>query len=70
MPYIPHNAEDTEAMLKALGLKADDLFQEIPASLKSNDWAGLPDALDEVTLCIWQKSSKPCAAFVSRRWRL
>jgi len=50
MPYIPHNAEDTEAMLKALGLKADDLFQEIPASLKSNDWAGLPDALDEVTL--------------------
>ena len=65
MPYIPHNAEDTEAMLKALGLKADDLFQEIPTSLKSNDWAGLPDALDEVTLLYLAKKRATSHALLS-----
>ena len=50
MSYIPHSHEDTQAMLEVLELQADALFQEIPAHLKSNDWSGVPDAIDELTL--------------------
>lgn len=47
MPYIPHTPQDTEAMLKVIGLSSiDDLFADIPADMRPVSFA-LPDGLSE-----------------------
>ncbi|MBC8064189.1 MAG: aminomethyl-transferring glycine dehydrogenase subunit GcvPA, partial [Chlorobia bacterium] len=49
MPYIPHSAQDTQAMLATIGVKTiDELFREIPENLRVAPGAlDLPPALDE-----------------------
>jgi glycine dehydrogenase subunit 1 len=47
MPYIPHTPQDTEAMLKVIGLNGmEDLFADIPADMRPKSFA-LPDGLSE-----------------------
>jgi glycine dehydrogenase subunit 1 len=44
MPYIPHTAKETEAMLKALGVKQiDQLFDEIPKKLLKSSFEGIAE---------------------------
>lgn len=48
MPFIPHTDNEIRDMLDAIGVAAiDDLFDEIPASLRARELSGLPDALSE-----------------------
>ncbi len=48
MPFIPHTAAETAAMLEAIGVRSiDELFDEIPARLRSGPLAGVPEALTE-----------------------
>jgi glycine dehydrogenase subunit 1 len=49
MPYIPHTPEDIRAMLDRIGASSiDDLFDEIPAALRIDSLAGVPEALSEM----------------------
>jgi glycine dehydrogenase subunit 1 len=49
MPFIPHTEEDVAAMLATIGVPdVESLFDEIPASLKVDGLAGVPDALSEM----------------------
>jgi glycine dehydrogenase subunit 1 len=48
MPFIPHTEDDVRAMLAAIGVaRIEDLFDEIPASLKVDSLPGVPGALNE-----------------------
>jgi len=48
MPFIPHTENDTRSMLRAVGVNdIDDLFDEIPASLRGDELQGVPEALSE-----------------------
>lgn len=48
MPFIPHTQEDTAQMLAAIGVASiDDLFDEIPSTLRQVDLDPLPAALTE-----------------------
>ena len=49
MPFIPHTDEDVDTMLAAIGVNAiDDLFDEIPDSLKGVELSKIPAALSEL----------------------
>ena len=49
MPFIPHTEDDVRAMLAAIGVaKIDDLFVEIPASLRDTALSGVPPGLSEM----------------------
>jgi glycine dehydrogenase subunit 1 len=49
MPFIPHTEEDIRAMLAAIGCATvEDLFDEIPASLRSAALTRVPPALTEM----------------------
>ncbi len=49
MPYIPHTPDDVRAMLDRIGVAGiDDLFDEIPKSLRVDALPGVPDALSEM----------------------
>jgi glycine dehydrogenase subunit 1 len=49
MPFIPHTEEDVAAMLAAIGVeRIDDLFEEIPKSLRAGELAAIPQALSEM----------------------
>ncbi|HEY7886940.1 MAG TPA: aminomethyl-transferring glycine dehydrogenase subunit GcvPA [Steroidobacteraceae bacterium] len=49
MAFIPHTREDVAAMLAAIGVGSiEQLFDEIPASLRLAALAGVPDALSEM----------------------
>jgi glycine dehydrogenase subunit 1 len=49
MPFIPHTEAEVAAMLAAIGVsRIDDLFDEIPASLRMRGVAGVPEALNEM----------------------
>jgi len=51
MPFIPHTAADTRALLDAIGARRlDDLFEEIPAELRAKALTGIPDALNEMEI--------------------
>ncbi len=51
MPFIPHTSDDTAAMLAAIGVATiDDLFDEIPASLKVPGLPGVPPGLGEAAI--------------------
>ncbi len=49
MPFIPHTETDVKEMLAAIGAPAiDSLFDEIPASLRIQSLAGIPEAQTEM----------------------
>lgn len=49
--YLPHTPEDRQAMLKAIGVqRVNDLFCDIPASLRLKTLPNLPRALSEPEL--------------------
>ncbi len=49
MPFIPHTEADVSAMLAAIGVGSiEDLFDEIPESLKVHALAGVPTGLSEM----------------------
>ena len=49
MPFIPHTEDDVRAMLAAIGVaQIDDLFDEIPASLRDTALSGVPPGLSEM----------------------
>ncbi len=48
MPFIPHSETDVREMLDAIGVsEIDDLFDEIPASLRIGKLTGVPDGMNE-----------------------
>ncbi|ARG98643.1 aminomethyl-transferring glycine dehydrogenase subunit GcvPA [Legionella micdadei] len=51
MPYIPHTAEDIEAMLANIGAsKLQDLFDEIPSSLLYGELKNIPTGMNEMSM--------------------
>ncbi|MFK7886633.1 MAG: aminomethyl-transferring glycine dehydrogenase subunit GcvPA [Gammaproteobacteria bacterium] len=49
MPFNPHTELDIEQMLAAIGAESiDELFDEIPASLRIGELDGVPEALNEM----------------------
>ncbi|MFW5697479.1 MAG: aminomethyl-transferring glycine dehydrogenase subunit GcvPA [Fimbriimonadaceae bacterium] len=51
MPYVPHTERDVEEMLATIGVDSiDDLFVEIPESLRHRETLNVPHALDEHSL--------------------
>jgi glycine dehydrogenase subunit 1 len=49
MPFIPHTRDDIAAMLKECNVaRIDDLFDEIPVSLRAQDTPGIPEGLTEM----------------------
>jgi glycine dehydrogenase subunit 1 len=51
MPFVPHTTEDVAAMLAVIGVDSiEDLFDEIPAGLKTGTLAQIPAALSEMEI--------------------
>lgn len=51
MPFIPHSEADVRAMLDAIGVGSiEDLFDEIPGSLKVSRLEQVPDGLNEMAV--------------------
>ncbi|MES2142413.1 MAG: aminomethyl-transferring glycine dehydrogenase subunit GcvPA [Pseudomonadota bacterium] len=51
MPFIPHTDVEVQEMLATIGVHAiDDLFDEIPVSLKNTTLKGIPSGLTEMEL--------------------
>jgi glycine dehydrogenase subunit 1 len=51
MAFIPHTAADVEAMLASIGASSiEDLFDEIPASLRVKSLDGVPVGLNEMQI--------------------
>jgi glycine dehydrogenase subunit 1 len=51
MPFNPHTATDIAEMLRAIGANSiEELFDEIPANLKIQGLAGIPEALNEMEI--------------------
>jgi glycine dehydrogenase subunit 1 len=51
VPYIPHTPDDVRSMLDRIGVAAiDDLFDEIPPSLRVDSLPGVPEALPEMDI--------------------
>jgi len=51
MPFIPHTENDVRDMLQAIGADSiDDLFDEIPAELRSGELKTVPAAMSEMTV--------------------
>jgi glycine dehydrogenase subunit 1 len=51
MPFIPHSEADVRAMLKTIGVaRIEDLFDEIPAALKTAELRNVPPGLNEMEL--------------------
>ena len=51
MPFIPHTEEDIRSMLERIGVgSAEDLFDEIPADLRSPPLEGIPEGLNEMAI--------------------
>jgi glycine dehydrogenase subunit 1 len=48
MPFIPHTQADVDAMLAAIGVSSiEDLFDEIPGTLRTGKLSGVPAGLNE-----------------------
>ncbi len=53
MPYIPHTDQERAEMLASIGVGSiDDLFDEIPASLRIDALAGVPAGLSEAEVAV------------------
>ena len=51
MPFIPHTESDVRAMLDTIGARTiDDLFDEIPAALKTRALEGVPPGVNEMEI--------------------
>jgi glycine dehydrogenase subunit 1 len=51
MPFIPHNESDVREMLDAIGVDSiDQLFDEIPASLRVDKLEDMPEAVGEMEI--------------------
>ena len=51
MPFIPHTEDDIQAMLARIGAASiDDLFDEIPAALRSGKLTGMPPGMNEMDI--------------------
>jgi glycine dehydrogenase subunit 1 len=51
MPFIPHTADDVQAMLEAIGAPSiEDLFDEIPPALRISALQALPEGLSEAQI--------------------
>jgi glycine dehydrogenase subunit 1 len=51
MPFIPHTDTDIRTMLDAIGVRSiEDLFDEIPASLRIKALAGVPAGVNEMEI--------------------
>ncbi len=51
MPFIPHTEDDIRAMLAAIGVRSvDDLFDEIPAVLRSRGLQQVPPGVSEMDI--------------------
>ncbi|OQW91458.1 MAG: glycine dehydrogenase, partial [Beggiatoa sp. IS2] len=51
MPYIPHTQDDITAMLATIGVtQLDELFDEIPDSLRCNTLEKIPAGLTEMEI--------------------
>jgi glycine dehydrogenase subunit 1 len=51
MAFIPHTPADVEAMLAAIGVRSiEQLFEEIPQSLRIQSLKGVPPALNEMEI--------------------
>ncbi|MGH8303995.1 MAG: aminomethyl-transferring glycine dehydrogenase subunit GcvPA [Steroidobacteraceae bacterium] len=51
MAFIPHTEADVAAMLAAIGAaRLEDLFDEIPQSLRAKSLAGVPEELNEMQI--------------------
>ncbi len=49
MPFIPHTPEETERMLRVIGVSSlEDLFDEIPPELRCGELQGIPPGLPEM----------------------
>ena len=49
MPFIPHTEEDVRTMLDSIGAASvEDLFDEIPPSLRADKQEDVPPALNEM----------------------
>ena len=49
MPFIPHSESDVREMLKTIGVsRIEDLFDEIPASLKIEQLKQVPTGMSEM----------------------
>jgi len=61
MPFIPHNQADVREMLAAIGVdRIDDLFDEVPASLRIDNLADVPEALGEMEIqrLMWRRAER------------
>ncbi|HNS58298.1 MAG TPA: glycine dehydrogenase, partial [Nitrosomonas europaea] len=51
MPFIPHTEEDVAEMLTSIGARSiDELFDEIPAELKTGKLTQVPPGLSEMEI--------------------
>ncbi|MGD8812327.1 MAG: glycine dehydrogenase, partial [Thioalkalispiraceae bacterium] len=51
MPFIPHTDDDVRDMLDAIGVKSiDELFDEIPAELRSRGLETTPEGISEMEI--------------------
>jgi len=51
MPFIPHTEDDVQAMLAIIGVTSiDDLFAEIPKTLRQVDLSAVPEGISEMEL--------------------
>ncbi|MBZ0104705.1 MAG: aminomethyl-transferring glycine dehydrogenase subunit GcvPA [Sulfuricella denitrificans] len=51
MPFIPHTEDDIQSMLARIGVPAiDDLFDEIPAALRSGQLTGVEPGMGEMDI--------------------
>ena len=51
MPFIPHTEEDVKSMLAAIGVESiEDLFDEIPAELRSEGLTSVPEGVSEMEI--------------------
>ncbi len=51
MPFIPHTEEEVRDMLATIGVDSiEELFDEIPAALRSGGLEGVPDGLNEMEI--------------------
>ena len=51
MPFIPHTAEEVDAMLATIGVESiEDLFDEIPAALRAGRLEKVPEGVSEMEM--------------------
>lgn len=64
MPFIPHTESDVQAMLASIGIASlEELFDEIPASLKTGKLGTVPEGMNEmqVTRLMNERAAKDAA---------